>query len=742
MMMRKLLALMVLVAVAIVPRLLPAHGAKIPRAADAPPGLYNTSYAGSVEFAEALRRPGAIAFAPDEMAQLESAHRHFQFERELLASGAGESDAADAAFNRAMGERALLQLLEGLEGVQSLDFRAGSPPLPGAPARLRARDGAMILRVVTGDGDPAFTTHRQDFEAWPEPQTFFTVDLPPSGSTWVLLEMTGVPVGKSFFHVAFRPAGESEPRYFTSLAVERPRGGVARVEVLDEAGQPTPALLRIVDKADGRLVAPPNAIDMRPQFEAISGTELGGPPRAYPWFEGFGQIGWHWLVPGPFEIELPPGEHEVVVERGPEHERLRETFTVAEGEVVSVPLRPRRWVDMGERGWWSGDDHVHARILDDADASRVITFARATNLNVANVLEMGNGMRTWYEQRGFGPAFRVQQGNHALVPGQEDPRYRMGHAIGLNLTSLARDLDKYMLNDWVAEEIHRQGGLYGHTHVGWQAFNIERDMTLLMPRGLSDFGSILQGRLGTELYYDFLDLGFPLAASAGSDTPYGNAVGSFRVYAHTGRPFDVDEWFGALRAGRTFVTFGPMVEFTVDGAMPGERLAFDREHTLVARVRAEGIPGSTAPARVRLVRLGEVIAEATSDDPSRGVLELEHEFPVGHGGWVAVHVNAHDGTAAHTTPVYTERAGFRPWNAARAAQLLDARFATLDEIDAMLAEVEEKWKAGEIWPHDFWSRWAVEQAPQVRQRTALAREQYGALRELLAEELPRRAATP
>jgi hypothetical protein len=107
---------------------------------------------------------------------------------------------------------------------------------------------------------------------------------------------------------------------------------------------------------------------------------------------------------------------------------------------------------------------------------------------------------------------------------------------------------------------------------------VGRDMTLNIPRHRIDFAEFCEyGDIGEELYYEFLNLGFSLTASAGSDVPFGNTIGTSRVYVHTGNPFSPDAWFAALREGHTFVTSGPMLEFTVNGQIPGTEI-HSREH--------------------------------------------------------------------------------------------------------------------------------------------------------------------
>ena len=49
-------------------------------------------------------------------------------------------------------------------------------------------------------------------------------------------------------------------------------------------------------------------------------------------------------------------------------------------------------------------------------------------------------------------------------------------------------------------------------------------------------------------------------------------------------------WFEALKAGRTFVTTSPLVDFTVEGSRPGETIRLPREGgSLTLRVRVQSL---------------------------------------------------------------------------------------------------------------------------------------------------------
>ena len=105
-----------------------------------------------------------------------------------------------------------------------------------------------------------------------------------------------------------------------------------------------------------------------------------------------------------------------MVRRGVEHIPVKEIINLAESEELEKTFRPRRWVDMRKHGWYSGDGHVHAQILTDKEASNIMTWIKAEDIHVANIVKMGDIFRTYFQQRGFGPNFRVTDKDFVLVP--------------------------------------------------------------------------------------------------------------------------------------------------------------------------------------------------------------------------------------------------------------------------------------------------------------------------------------
>ena len=149
-------------------------------------------------------------------------------------------------------------------------------------------------------------------------------------------------------------------------------------------------------------------------------------------------------------------------------------------------------------------------------------------------------------------------------------------------------------------------------------------------------------------YYQLLNCGFRLPASSGTDWWI---YDHNRVFVHVEGEFNDDSWLAGLRAGRTFVSNGPLLEMTVNGQRPG------------AVLNASGPLQVAASAMSRLsfdtlqiIKDGEVVAEQASIQGQEA--RLEREIPVDCGGWIAARVlsrtrtHANYPVFAHTSPVY------------------------------------------------------------------------------------------
>ena len=677
---------------------------------------------GAADFAARIARNYWYLFGEEKRADLDTINRDLRQAAQQLGK-ADNDQARRAATGR--GTTAVCRLLEHVQacpGLIRVDLTGSHPRItPTGPFAMPGDTGALIFQVLSGDQGLSYSTTVFDLSLPPGESSLATLDVSANGTNYAVLGLEHLPFGRTTLGIEFRRSGQPPIRF--ALDVTTPPPGHLKLTVLsDDTGRPVPAMVRLLWRTDGVSRQPGNGIEFAPQFDKqgkASGARNANLPG--PLADSF------WCVPGPFDMALAPGKWQIGVRRGVEHQAVFEDITIASGQTIARTFRPHRWVDMRKRGWWSGDDHVHCRILSDEDARHLMHWVQAEDVHLANIVKMGDIYRTYFEQRGFGPTYRFVDGEFVLTPGQECPRThdQIGHTLAMNITSMVRDTERYFLYDEVFDAVHAQGGLTGYAHVNSGIFHVHRDMSLNVPREKVDFVEILQfNQLGTDLYYEFLNLGCKLTASSGSDVPWGGTIGEGRAYAYLGKkPFSADAWFEAFRRGHTFTTSGPMLDFRVDNALPGDELRLKSDRRLRIRARAWGDPKRMAPVRLEIVRHGEVIRSAESDNPERPEVVLDFTVDSGYGCWLAARARAVDGTSAHTTPVYVVREGLRFWKFDELEPLLEKRESSLGQIEQIVAEARRDNAEGKL-EQDRCRKQLALQGDLLLDRVAQARKLY------------------
>lgn len=502
--------------------------------------------------------------------------------------------------------------------------------------------------------------------------------------------------------------------------------GRLELELVDAAsGAPTAARVGLFD-ASGRMPLPSaDAVVVRRYAEQIRQVPVVTSREAWP-----APGGYAFYVDGRYTAAVPPGEYRLVVMKGPEYRVLDRTLRVESGATATLRASLERWADAPAAGWYSGDVHVHVTRAR-ADNPVVLAQMRAEDLHVTNVLQMANVVRHHFPQYAFGRDGRYAAGAHGLVAGQEAPRSgHRGHTIGLNGTRYHEPTSFFLYHE-VAAALHADGGLFGYAHLLGDAFHVARGLALDAPLGLVDFVEILQfGVLGTDLYYDMLNLGLRIAPAGGSDYPYIDLPGAARSYVQVDGPFSIDAWFEGLRRGRTFVSNGPLLSLDVDGAGMGGELRVEAGRTVEVRASARLNPGLDRLDRLELVAHGRVVASVTSASGAE-TLTLTHRLQPSHGLWLAVRAYGQGVAVAHSAPVYV-RVGADPSTAdpTQVAALVDRYTALVDATLEALPEPHEDlehWDTGQALAREWQA-----QLPALREHAARARARLEEIRTLNA----------
>jgi hypothetical protein len=368
-----------------------------------------------------------------------------------------------------------------------------------------------------------------------------------------------------------------------------------------------------------------------------------------------------------YSARVPVGTYELVATRGPEFKAYTAKVEVRAGKTTKHTVSLERYADMPKDGWYSGDAHIHVTRDEVADQN-IWGFVAAEDVHVGNLLEMGNIQNVYFKQpAAWGKASRFERDGHFLVSGQEAPRTRQfGHTIHFNISSPVHlKTDDYFLYHRVFEEVQRQGGISGFAHMGWNGGDdpaggdkgaMNRGMVLLAPFGLVDFIEVLQGgHLVTDGWYRLLNLGFRVTPAAGTDWPYTDFPGVVRNYTQVKGPFNLDSWFESFNAGRTFVTNGPLLRFTINGKGMGEELKVKKGTRLDLLAEARLNPDVDKLDRLEVIVLGETTDAQSAQ--GKDVVSLKKSLVAERSQWIAVRAlgsrqDRRNTTIAHSAPIY------------------------------------------------------------------------------------------
>lgn len=452
------------------------------------------------------------------------------------------------------------------------------------------------------------------------------------------------------------------------------------LEALDDEGRPVWARFEVRGE-DGRLYQPPFSLRDR-----SSSMRQGGKG----WYVG------SFHAKGRTTVEVPAGDYVVVVDRGPEFERFEGTVATDDDSAGQLTIAPKRWINMNELGWYSGDLHVHR------DTEQMPDLMRTEGLNLAAVQSVWNKRNPWKGVRPpRNPVVRVEDDKLYTILNAEDER---GGGAWM-LHGLLRPIPIDVPGRWFPSGLQfvkqAQAQKYVRTSFPW--IEVEKpiwweapvvmaltkpDSIGLLHNHLYSYGVLdneawgrprdeerYPGREGfvdysLDLVYRYWNLGFETRASAGSASGVlPNPVGYNRIYVKIGgEPFGVEPFYRNLRQGNSFVTNGPMLFFDAWEGPGGEvRIAVEA----AARAPIE---------KVEIIANGVVIETFSAPD---GKTKLETQVALRGGlySWYAARVYVeNDDTVrmAHSQPIFIPGT----WNSSADAQYF------IDWIDDLIAETE------------------------------------------------------
>ena len=321
------------------------------------------------------------------------------------------------------------------------------------------------------------------------------------------------------------------------------------IRVIDESTKAlTPARIELLD-SEGQAVIADDALPISNDCAlAPLPSWLAQPPPktlANPFTNSE-----HHYINGIGHYQLNPGRYTLRVFKGPEYIIETQQVTVGQqAQEINVALK--RWYHAKQQGWYSTDVHLHLTRQSDSANNNLSLWMAAEDLNVANLLQMG--ALTHFAaapQYGFGGEGTFANGHTLLVSGQEHPRTHIfGHSLSLGAQTSVDERNKYIQYNATFEQVKSAGGINGFAH--WGAGPSKDGLAINAPQGNVELLEVLGfGSLYVDTWYELLNLGFQIAAVAGTDFPCLPGVpGRERTYFKSLEPPSRQGMVEALRQG-------------------------------------------------------------------------------------------------------------------------------------------------------------------------------------------------
>ena len=415
-------------------------------------------------------------------------------------------------------------------------------------------------------------------------------------------------------------------------------------------------------------------------------------------------------ISGETRLRLPLGKVFIEVSKGFEIRPVHKIVEVTAGtrEIVVEIEKALHW---REKGWVTADTHVHflspitAMLEGSAEGVNVINLLASQWGELMTNVGDFDGKNTWGSKEAGG------EGEYLVRVGTENRQHVLGHIslLGYNGAIIAPmttggadesalgDPIEILLIEW-ARECRAKGGVvvlphFPNPRLEHAAALISGEIDAIeMTSWQNHYSGISPYSLSD--WYRYLNCGYLVPAVGGTDKMAAStAVGTVRTYAHLDplNELDYENWKKAIRSGETFVTYGPLLEFTVEGYDMGSKIQLPRDGGTVD-VLWQAASVTVPMTRVELVVNGEIRESlAIPPDQASGQWSIRLE----RSSWLALLVRGHQPgkpeiIAAHSTPVMVMVEGSPLLAAADAVTILDQIEGALIYLDTVGTRAEDR----------------------------------------------------
>lgn len=360
--------------------------------------------------------------------------------------------------------------------------------------------------------------------------------------------------------------------------------------------------------------------------------------------------------PGEIEVEAPLGNLTITAVHGFSTTKQVQEIKLESGSAKTEINLNRIW-NANKEGWYSADAHFHLNYggTSQLDPEDILVDLKAEEIDFGFPLVANLGNR-FLDQDLFGWQNEDQP---ILSFGQEVRSHFLGHLNLIGTKELywpwvwGPRYDIYGADDRLNAEPLRfareQGGLGGYVHPvsiknpfqegGGRSVPISLVADAVMGDvDILEIGCLWTDETGTaSLWHEFLNLGIPIALSAGSDVMNNlyrtMAIGAARVYVKPKGKLTVENYLEALKEGRSFVSNGPQLLFSVENYEVGDVIKSNQKKTKWKLIVHSPVPYENVEIFVNGVVVDTKKSKNGNSETYSGSIEIPK------GGWVTARVS-------------------------------------------------------------------------------------------------------
>ncbi len=467
------------------------------------------------------------------------------------------------------------------------------------------------------------------------------------------------------------------------------------IELVDRStGQVLPGIIQVLDE-QGHEVKPPELVNR--------GQGIEDDKPIHRW----------WVLPKASSIRVPAAPLEFRALAGLETELATERIDLTGKSKARLQIPLTRFYQARRKGYLAGNTHLHLKQLSKRQADRYlqeVPLADGLDIVFLSYLERAVADLDYTSNKYTPEDLEKLSHDHLHFGHGEEHRHNFGtHGEGYGHILLL-DIPYIIQPVSIGPGIMQKGADSPPLQVGIDKARESGGKVIWAHNlyGFEDIPNWLTGRVHAnnifdgsdrgsfkDTYYRYLNVGLHVPFSTGTDWFIYDLS---RVYVMSDRPITPKEWLDRLAAGKSYITNGPLLEFTVDEHALGDVLDLPKPGEVKVRGRAVG---RVDFKRIELVQNGRVIhSEPARAEAGHFEAKLELSLAIDAPSWLALRTpppavaddpelqeavaeNEFGGRLfSHTSPIYVQVAGQGVFDKKIAAGLVDEMKSDMKKIEA------------------------------------------------------------